>query len=57
METSARTSNGVDDAFECLIKQALVNEGESKLNLPEHIRLTKDQKESTKEKGKKKKKK
>ena len=41
IETSAKDNVGVEDAFRVLIKQALKNESERKLNLPEHIKITK----------------
>ena len=41
IETSAKDNVGVENAFRVLIKQALKNESERKLNLPEHIKITK----------------
>ena len=44
IETSAKSSHGVDDAFNNLINKALIKENNYKLDLPNHIKITKDQK-------------
>ena len=43
VETSAKDNVGVDEAFSILIKRALKNDQDHKLDLPNHIKITRNQ--------------
>ena len=46
VQTSAKDNVGVEEAFRNLIEKALQSDSTGKLNLPEHIRITRDDKDN-----------
>lgn len=43
METSAKNNVGVEEAFTTIMRKALVNEKNTKIDLPNHIKITREQ--------------
>ena len=49
VQTSAKNNVGCEEAFDVLIKQALKHDSTSKLNLPEHIKITREDRNGNKD--------